>query len=53
MGSVLAELERLSAYSSFYTGVAARGRLELIGKLGLADAEMERRLALVQQRFGG
>jgi hypothetical protein len=48
---VLEELERLSAFSSFFTGNAARGRLERIASLGYASDEMRRRLLLVRTRF--
>ena len=51
LAGVLEELERLAAYSSFYTGVSARPRLEAIRALGFASAEMERRLSLLQKRF--
>lgn len=53
LASVLEELERLSAFSSFFTGNAARTRLERIASLGYASAEMERRLLLVRSRFPG
>ena len=46
------EFERLSSFSSFYTGNSARPRLELIASLGFASEEMDRRLFLVQTRFG-
>ncbi len=52
LASVLEQLERLMSYSSFYTGNASRQRLELIHKLGFAGPEMDRRLHLVQTRFG-
>jgi protein O-GlcNAc transferase len=52
LASVLEQLERLVAYSSFYTGNAARRRLELIGNLGFATPEMDRRLHLVKTRLG-
>jgi protein O-GlcNAc transferase len=48
---VLEELERLSAFSSFFTGNAARERLERIAALGYASDEMQRRLLLVRTRF--
>jgi FkbM family methyltransferase len=51
LAGILEELESASSFSSFYTGPAALPRLELIGKLGFADAEMLRRLQLVRQRF--
>ena len=53
LASVLEQLERLGAYSSFYTGNATRQRLELIKNLGFSSPEMERRLHLVKTRFGG
>jgi FkbM family methyltransferase len=48
---VLEELERLSAFSSFFTGNATRQRLERIASLGYASDEMQRRLLLVRTRF--
>lgn len=50
--SVLEEDERLSSFSSFYTGSAARKRLEAIHALGFGSDEMMRRLNLLQKRFG-
>lgn len=52
VAAVLEESERLGSFSSFYTGVSARQRLELIRTLGFGSAEMERRLRLLQKRFG-
>jgi FkbM family methyltransferase len=52
LAAVLEELERLGAFSSFYTGVAARRRLQAIDKLGFASPEMKRRLHLLHRRFG-
>jgi FkbM family methyltransferase len=52
MAAVMEQYERLGSYSSFYTGVSARKRLETIRRLGFGSAEMERRLRLVQSRFG-
>ena len=49
---LLEEFERAGAYSSFYSGMAARQRLEIIRQLGYGSAEMERRLGLLQRRFG-
>lgn len=49
--SALEELERNSAYSSFYTGLSAIDRLLAIEKLGFGSPEMARRLDLVRQRF--
>lgn len=50
--AVLEEFERLGSFSSFYTGVSARPRLEIIRALGFGSTEMERRLRLLQKRFG-
>ena len=52
MAAVLEEFERLGAFSSFYSGDSARPRLEAIRDLRFGDAEMQRRLSLLQQRFG-
>ena len=52
LAAVLEESERLGSFSSFYTGAAARQRLEIIRTLGFGSAEMERRLRLVRERFG-
>ena len=52
LASVLEEYERLAAFSSFYTGISARPRLETIRALGFGSAEMERRLRMLYQRFG-
>lgn len=52
LAAVLEEFERLASFSSFYTGVSARQRLEIIRALGFGSAEMERRLRLLQKRFG-
>jgi FkbM family methyltransferase len=51
LAGVLEELERLAAFSSFFTGADTRPRLEGIKSLGYASAEMLRRLDLVQRRF--
>ncbi len=51
LASILEALERLADYSSFYTGNAARPRLETIASLGYASDEMLRRLKLVRLRF--
>lgn len=53
LSSVLEGLESLSAFSSFYTGMAAKQRLEMIRDLGFASTEMQRRLNLVCQRSSG
>lgn len=52
LAAVLEEFEKLSSFSSFYTGTSARQRLEIIRALGFGSAEMERRLRLLQKRFG-
>jgi hypothetical protein len=52
VAATLEEFERAASYSSFYTGLAARSRLELIRELGYGSAEMQRRLGLLQRRFG-
>ena len=52
LAAAIEELERLCAFSSFYTGPSARQRLELIQNLGFGSDEMKRRLHLVQTRFG-
>jgi FkbM family methyltransferase len=51
--SILEELERSYSFSSFYTGLAAKQRLEIIRNLGFGSPEMSRRLALIEQRFSG
>lgn len=50
--ATLEEFERAGSYSSFYTGMAARQRLEIIRDLGYGSSEMQRRLSLLQRRFG-
>lgn len=52
VAGALEELERAGAFSSFYTGQAARERLEIIRDLGFGSAEMQRRLNLLRRRFG-
>ena len=52
LAAILEELERLETFSSFYVGLPARQRLEVIRNMGFASAEMARRLRLLQQRFG-
>lgn len=52
LAAVLEEIERLGAYSSFFTGTAALPRLETLRALGLGSAEMDTRLRLLQKRFG-
>lgn len=50
--AILEELEQTVEFSSYYSGCSARERLEMIRDLGFGSEEMERRLALLQQRFG-
>jgi FkbM family methyltransferase len=52
LASVLDECERLSSYSSFYTGLNSEARLEAIRDLGYSSEEMRRRLDMVKERFG-
>jgi FkbM family methyltransferase len=52
VAATLEEFERAGAYSSFYTGMAARQRLEIIRELGYGSDEMQRRLSLLRRRFG-
>jgi FkbM family methyltransferase len=51
MASALEELERLAAFSSFYTRDTTLPRVDAICKLGFASDEMHRRAALIRQRF--
>lgn len=46
------EFERLRSFSSFYTGDSSRPRLELIASLGFGSEEMDRRLQLLNARYG-
>jgi hypothetical protein len=46
------ELERSQYFSSFFSGKASLRRLEIIRDLGFGSAEMQRRLRLIEQRFG-
>lgn len=52
LAAALEEFERINAFSSFYTGESARRRVETICALGFAGEEMQRRRALLAQRFG-
>jgi hypothetical protein len=52
LAAALEELERLERFSSFYAGSSGKQRLELIRRLGFDSGEMQRRLALVNQRYG-
>jgi hypothetical protein len=49
--SVLEECERISSFSSFFTGDTTLERLETIASLGYGSEEMSRRLQLVRLRF--
>ncbi len=51
MAAALEELERLAAFSSFYTRETTLPRLDAIRGLGFASAEMRRRAALIRERF--
>jgi FkbM family methyltransferase len=51
MAAALEEMERRGAYSSFYTRQTTLPRLDAIRGLGFASAEMQRRAALIRQRF--
>ena len=51
MAAVLESIEELSSYSSFYTGAAARERLEAIATLSFGSPAMARRRDLVNARF--
>jgi FkbM family methyltransferase len=50
LASVLEEFERISSFSSFFTGQTALERLETIASLGYGSEEMSRRLQLVRLR---
>lgn len=52
MAAILEANELLGSFSSFYTGTAALERLKIIRSLGFGSAEMERRLLLLERRFG-
>lgn len=51
LAAVLESIEELGSFSSFYTGAAARERLQTIAELGFASTEMARRLRLVNARL--
>jgi len=51
MAAALEELERLGAFSSFYTRETTLPRLDAIRNLGFASAEMQRRAALIRERY--
>jgi hypothetical protein len=50
--AVFEELERNQAYSSYFSAKTSRRRLEMIRDLGFGSDEMQRRLMLIQRRFG-
>ncbi len=52
LAAVLEELERLSAFSSYYTGPTALPRLQHLLDLGFDGPEMRRRRELIERRFG-
>lgn len=52
LAGVLEALEETSAFSSFYTGLSSKQRLDFINGLGFANTEMRRRLELLKQRYG-
>lgn len=49
--SLLEQLEKLQAYSSYYTGRETLPRLQALQKLGFQSEEMNRRVRLIQARF--
>jgi FkbM family methyltransferase len=51
LAAAIEEFEKLSSYSSFFSGEAARERLEFMVSLGYESAEMRRRLELIRARF--
>ena len=50
--AVLETLEMLRAYSSYYTGKNSLGNLKRIHALGFGSPAMDRRVRLIQMRFG-
>lgn len=52
VSAVLEEQERNTNFSSIYTGTSGRANLETIRALGFGGAEMQRRLDLINQRYG-
>jgi hypothetical protein len=48
---VLAERERLQAFSSYFTGANSKSVLNIIANLNYNDAEMGRRLELINRRY--
>ncbi len=51
MAATMEELERLGAFSSFYTRQTTLPRLDALRAMGFASPEMQRRAALIRQRF--
>ncbi|MBL8741832.1 MAG: hypothetical protein JNK04_12080 [Myxococcales bacterium] len=49
--AVLESIERLSHYSSYYSGPASLPRLRKLAELGRASPEMARRLEMVEARM--
>jgi hypothetical protein len=49
--SIIEQFERLSHYSSYYTGTESLQRLQALCKCGFRSDEIDRRLSLVKQRF--
>jgi len=52
LAAVMEQFERLGYFSSFYSGDSGLQRLNTIHALGFVSDEMERRLNLLQQRYG-
>lgn len=50
--NVLAQREKLQAFSSCFTGTSSLPALNVIEKLGYADSEMALRRDLIHQRLG-
>jgi len=52
LAQVLAQREKLHAFSSYFTGTSSLPALDVIEKLDYADSEMSLRSDLIRQRFG-
>ena len=52
LAAALEAWELLGSFSSLYAGESSRQRLEIIAVLGFGSAEMQRRLRLLEARFG-
>ncbi len=50
--AALEQLEKLEAYSSYFSGLKASGRLDALAELPFTGVEMERRRQLVRMRHG-